>query len=94
MARGYPKFLFSNPENVKTPGPFIVHLLEPRLVFKVLLSKSEFDDSQGIASFLNNAGVLLLDKNLDESKWLINEEVLEAAVHWLDKQIALGFIKL
>jgi hypothetical protein len=34
--RDYPKFLFSNPTNTKSKGPFIVHLLEPRLVFRVI----------------------------------------------------------
>ena len=32
MARNYPRFLFSNPSNTKTPGPFIVHLLYPKFV--------------------------------------------------------------
>jgi hypothetical protein len=36
MARDYPRFLFSNPQNTKSKGPFIVHLLEPRLVFLVI----------------------------------------------------------
>lgn len=34
MAREYPRFLFSNPKNTKSPGPFIVHCLEPRLIFR------------------------------------------------------------
>ena len=32
MARKYPRFLYSNPGNTKSEGPFIVHLLEPRFV--------------------------------------------------------------
>lgn len=36
MAREYPRFLFSNPQNTKSEGPFVIHLLEPRLVFKVV----------------------------------------------------------
>ncbi len=34
MAREYPRFLFSNPQNTKSKGPFIIHCLEPRLIFK------------------------------------------------------------
>ena len=41
MARGYPKFLFSNPENVKTPGPFIVHLLKPRMICRLVDNRVE-----------------------------------------------------
>lgn len=40
MARNYPRFIYSNPTNTKSEGPFIVHLLEPRLIFKVV-SKHE-----------------------------------------------------
>lgn len=35
MARQYPRFLFSNPTNTKSKGPFVIHTLEPRLIFKV-----------------------------------------------------------
>jgi hypothetical protein len=35
MAREYPRFIYSNPTNTKSKGPFIIHLLEPRLLFKV-----------------------------------------------------------
>ena len=35
MARQFPRFLFSNPKNTKTQGPFIIHMLEPNLLFKV-----------------------------------------------------------
>jgi hypothetical protein len=35
MARLYPRFIFSDPQNTKSPGPFIVHLLDPVVVFKL-----------------------------------------------------------
>lgn len=35
MPRSYPRFLFSNPKNVKTEGPYIVHLLQPKRLYKV-----------------------------------------------------------
>lgn len=35
MARNYPRFLFSNPINTKTTGPFIVHTLFPRGIFRI-----------------------------------------------------------
>ncbi len=36
MARQYPRFLFSNPQNTKSKGPFIVHLLPPVMMFKLV----------------------------------------------------------
>jgi hypothetical protein len=35
MGRQYPRFLFSNPKDTKSAGPFIVHTIEPRLIAKV-----------------------------------------------------------
>jgi hydroxymethylpyrimidine pyrophosphatase-like HAD family hydrolase len=41
MARKYPKFLWSNPTNAKSDGPFIVHTQEPRF-----LAKPYFDEQR------------------------------------------------
>lgn len=35
MAREYPRFLYSDPKNTKSEGPYIVHLLFPRKLFRV-----------------------------------------------------------
>lgn len=35
MARKHPRFLFSAPKNIKTPGPFIVHTVFPKGIFWV-----------------------------------------------------------
>lgn len=35
MARQFPRFLYSNPQNTKSEGPFIVHLLPPRKLYRV-----------------------------------------------------------
>lgn len=34
MARKYPKFLWSNPTNTKSEGPFIIHTQKPRFIAK------------------------------------------------------------
>jgi hypothetical protein len=39
MARQYPRFLFSNPKDTKSPGPFIVHTLEPQLIAVVTFAE-------------------------------------------------------
>ena len=38
MSRHYPRFLFSNPQNTKSKGPFIVHTLFPFEIYKVNLN--------------------------------------------------------
>lgn len=45
MARKYPKFLWSNPTNAKSEGPFIVHTQEPRF-----LAKPHFDERRNFHS--------------------------------------------
>lgn len=45
MARKYPKFLWSNPTNAKSDGPFIVHTQEPRF-----LAKAHFDEQRNFHS--------------------------------------------
>lgn len=35
MARSYPRFVFSNQQNTKNKGPFVIHSLFPRLVCKL-----------------------------------------------------------
>lgn len=35
MARDYPKFLFQHVTEAKSPGKYIVHLMEPYVLFKV-----------------------------------------------------------
>lgn len=45
MARKYPKFLWSNPTNAKSDGPFIVHTQEPRF-----LAKPHFDEQRNLNS--------------------------------------------
>lgn len=35
MARSYPRFIYSDPKNSKSSGPFCVHLLYPRFICKI-----------------------------------------------------------
>ena len=69
MKRNYPRFIYSNPKNTKSIGPFIVHLLEPRLVFKVV-SKNELlclDDTL----FTNDMEKI----KSDALKWFSNQQI-------------------
>lgn len=68
MSRAYPRFLFSNPQNTKSQGPFIVHTLEPRLVFKL---EKVFD---------NNPSLIFLDKIMEPTNE--HQQIWEAAMKW------------
>jgi hypothetical protein len=43
MARKYPKFLWSNPSNTKSSGPFIVHTQHPRFIVQ-----PKFDEKRNL----------------------------------------------
>ena len=94
MARRYPKFLFSDPQNGKTPGPFVIHLLEPRLVFKVFRQAGvgfetyhkPWDSRQGVVIIL-----------LSDEAWGVDDSisnVIEAALKWTISQVKIGAIQL
>jgi len=40
MAREYPRFIYSNTQNTKSKGPFVVHLLEPRFLARIYNTKN------------------------------------------------------
>ena len=95
MARAYPRFLFSDPQNTKTPGPFVIHLLEPRLIFKVFRMPSglpfetynkPWDSKQGIVIVL-----------LSDETWGVDDrisDVIEATLNWTISQVKTGAIQL
>jgi hypothetical protein len=92
MARTYPRFLFSNPQNVKGTGPYIVHLLYPRAVFKLF----PYLDEEKIKeySFKVYGGyfhTVLLDCELcpDEEK----NEIVVAAHDWFHYQPEVNLFK-
>ena len=35
MARKYPRFLFSNPQNTKSKGPFVFHTIFPKMLVRL-----------------------------------------------------------
>jgi len=74
MAREYPRFLFSNPQNTKSKGPFIVHCLEPFCIFR--LTSKPFDKIKYpkyvIVRVTPSLGypLILLKRNIKEAKEL------------------------
>ena len=80
MARGYPRFLFSNPQNVKTPGPFLIHCLQPRLIFQV------------VKNHKNVVRCIPLDKYEDGPIEEIESSLINDAEKWLRMNVANGEI--
>jgi hypothetical protein len=76
MSRGYPRFLFSNPQNTKEPGPFVVHLLFPKCICKVY----DFDKVRKTFSIKE---ISFFDECGAEKK----EDVLNQMRNWLFYQI-------
>lgn len=91
MARNYPRFLFSNPKNTKTPGPFIVHLLEPRLVFKVITSQPTGDFVGGKVDIPPRRNLICLDTVYDTNQ---ADKIIEQGEKWLESQIKMGQIRI
>jgi hypothetical protein len=101
MARKFPRFLFSNPLNTKSPGPFVVHLLEPRLVFRVWhpdTQQSQFNLSPGENHIVQRGRegepfIQLLDKieTTTPPDWKIQKAIYVTA-DWVADQYYAGNI--
>ena len=82
MARQFPRFLFSNPKNTKSEGPFIIHTLYPQCIFKVNGTKNK--PVVLLLEFLCEVPLELMDKG----EWAATYK----AATWLDAQISSGEI--
>ena len=98
MARQYPRFLFSDPKNTKSKGPFVIHCLEPRLIFKVHQAdlpeaevKKIYEKNLILREFEGMPYLELLDKTPTTDKGKI---VIADALEWLGHQISSGEIVL
>lgn len=92
MAREYPRFLYSNPQNTKSPGPFVIYTLEPLLIFRVAFSKNETENYHSIhTGFI---GLVLLNYKKENPIPDSVIEVMFRAVVWLEKQIEENAIDL
>lgn len=79
MARNYPRFLFDESPNAKTPGPYIVHLLSPRFVIRLIDIKKE--DPHFISDRIDGYGFsaeIVLDLAQDIETHLLHKTVMEA----------------
>jgi hypothetical protein len=83
MARNYPRFLYSNPQNTKSKGPFIVHTLYPKAVFRVNGSQEYFVGATHAMHGKSFSVILLdIDHCSDELKMPLTDE----AYMWFKNQ--------
>lgn len=85
MARSYPRFLFSNPTNTKTTGPFITHCIFPKGIIKV---SKIFKDAAKREFYYAVKFIEVWDHCASSEL----QEVEERAGIWLKKQVDLGEI--
>lgn len=99
MARHYPRFLYSNPRNTKSKGPFLIHLLGERYLFRVLTNFDDYDSDDVTDGKWHDDvgfGLQLLDVyNRDNAAEVARvEDVMDQAMLWLTAQVKSGFIRL
>jgi hypothetical protein len=100
MARGFPRFLFSNPINTKSKGPFVIHALSPEVIIKVYTDELEFEKRKGIGvadrkyrhHFIGLEIIHTITK--DEVSLVQYEQVLNDALMWLVLQLSKKEIQI
>lgn len=84
MGREYPRFLFSNPKNTKSKGPFVVHTLEPRFIARI--DRVPQPSSKHYSTHNGKFIITFLDDETGYSQGL--HEATDALFIWLDKQLS------
>jgi hypothetical protein len=98
MARKYPKFLWANPTQTKSEGPFIVHTQEPRFIAKPIFDgKRRLRYTEVIEVWTENLDLdVVMDIQEEIPAWF-NLSGREQSVHEDDKLLCaitrLSFLK-
>lgn len=83
MARQYPRFLYSNPKNTKSEGPFLIHMLPPRKLWRIEWQFSSLDFN---LHEIETWG----DEYSNHAEYI---KIHRAAVDWLTSQLMTKAIK-
>lgn len=89
MARLYPRFLFSDPQNTKSKGPFVVHTLDPKFIVKVCRVPVY---GSSLPTTTDGTFCLLFVEGSRYGEPLKN--ATDALFAWLHKQVAAGEINI
>ena len=94
MAREYPRFIFSNPKNTKSEGPFLVHTLDPYIIFKVHRKNKAYHLQREFHSqperFFESEDIALECLNVKEFPSNTHSQInsiAEAGMKWLKAQL-------
>jgi hypothetical protein len=99
MSRGYPRFLYSNPQNTADKGPFIISTIEPHVICKFHPGRKDqidLDPGKPCVSYGNFSLELLRPVMLFPEKEYSNivEQIVNSMAKWLKAQIREGEIKI
>lgn len=86
MSREYPRFIFSNPKNTKSKGPFIVHLLKPRFICRLVNDNKE--DIHLLKTYYKNISgwtIELLELFDDATSQKVSD-IMDDMLVWASKQ--------
>ena len=86
MARQYPRFLYSNPTNTKSKGPFVLHMLKPLLICRIVTQQK--DDPQVKENIISLKGISIELLEVFEEGIEINKinSVMKDMINWISNQ--------
>lgn len=98
MSRTYPRFLFSNPQDTKSKGPFLISTIPPLIICKVALRESaEAEAEKGFSELVGNHSIILLKllaHKQDGNGFSIEvRDTMRDMGVWLESQIEKGNIE-
>ena len=87
MARGYPRFLFSDPQNTKSKGPFVIHMMKPMLAFRVAKCPNR---EPGRMTHNGKYILFFLDEDIKYTEKV--KHAIDAMFKWIEAQEKAGAI--
>lgn len=83
MERQYPRFLFSNSNNTKTEGPFVVHLLYPKKLYRIEWDLKYPDYTiRRIPDWGDDCTEYHSTENEDDAVNWLNYQIVQKAITW------------
>jgi hypothetical protein len=84
MAKEYPRFIFSNPKNTKSKGPFVIHTLDPFIICSVNRDPYLLHKKNCISDGKLNIVPLNIDHLSDHNKSIVSQ-----MLNWVSIQLEL-----
>jgi hypothetical protein len=93
MGRNYPRFVFSNPKNSKSEGPFIIHTMDPFIICRITDQPADIKTihSRTVLTTPQHEYPLILLNDPKASNDIISN-VLDRMKDWAKAQILSGDI--